>query len=276
MNVSKIGQKKEKSVIGRKEVAPRIVQLGGSLPAKPHEYYSRLWTPALSEKAEFEQKSVNGLPVVKCPKFKNLFEYSQKYNEALNFKRKLWLTPGVGNNILPVKKTSPRPLPDEAIGLYQPDFHKWYNRLVHENTIVLPPIDTSNRMKETVHDSRSLREKKYIAEARRQTGPRERFARDELYVPDVYNQCFTCGECHRQYVNDIYSKTWSLRNSQNTTCSSTTDDRTNMTRQTCDVLGERYCKACIESRNKNFSLRIEDRLLNNNDLRKVHYKSVMF
>ncbi|KAL4232470.1 hypothetical protein ACF0H5_007163 [Mactra antiquata] len=273
--MSKLGHKKDQTLTGKRgEVLPRIIQLGGSLPAS-QDVHSRTWTPSVPEKPCKVDRDLNGSPVVKCPKFKNLNGYSQTYNDSLDIKSKLWLTPEVGNNIQP-QGPSLRSQSQETIGLYRRDFQKWYNKLIHENTIVLPPIDTSKRVKETIYDSRNLREKKYIAEVHKQTGPRERFTRDELYVPDVYQQCFTCNECHRQYANDMFARTWSVRNSFKPTCNSTVKKRTNLMRQTCDVLGERYCKSCIESRNRNFSLKIENKLINNNDLKKVHYKSALF
>ncbi|XP_045198856.2 uncharacterized protein LOC123553177 [Mercenaria mercenaria] len=260
----------------KKEVLPTVVQLGSTLPAK-RAYENDIWTPFIPERKEISPRT-ESLHTVKCPKFKNLYEYNKKHNDKFNLKRNLWKIPSLGNNFLPFQKKSPHSSSEEVIGLYRPKFHRWYSRLVHENTVVLPPIETSERVKDDVPDSSKLSEKKYIVEQHKRTGPRERFTRDELYIPNVYSQCFTCRECQKQYANDVFNQTWQLRNASTPTCntSNSSAKRAVLKRQHCDVLGERYCKSCIEKRNKNFSLQIEDKLLNSNDLDKVHYRSSFF
>lgn len=268
------GQDAGRKFENKREILPKVVQLGGSLPSK-RAYENKIWTPTSSERKETTSKNVNELPNVKCRKFKNLFEYNQKYKDTFNLKRNLWKIPSLGNNFLPFQNKGPHKTSEEVVGLYRPKFQRWYSRLVHENTVILPPIETSERVKYDLNDPNNLNEKKYIAEQHQKTGPRERFTRDELYIPDVYSQCFTCRECRKEYANDVFNQTCGLRSDTMPLCHSSTESakREGLRRQHCDVLGERYCKACIEKRNKSFSLKIEDKLLNNNDLKKVHYKS---
>lgn len=267
-----VGKKLEK----KREVLPTVVQLGGTLPSRS-TYENEIWTPVIPER-KMASKNSNAVQSVKCRKFKNLYEYNKKYNDAFNLKRNLWKIPSLGNNFLPFQNKGPHTTSEEVIGLYRPKFQRWYSRLEHENTVILPPIETSERVKYNVNDPCNLKEKKYIEEQSKQTGPRERFTRDELYLPGVYSQCFTCRECRKDYANDVFIQTWEFRNENTPLCHSNMDSarRATSKRQHCDVLGERYCKSCIEKRNKNFSLNIEDKLLNNNDLRKVHYKSSLY
>lgn len=260
----------------KKELLPTVVQLGSTLPVN-RAYENEIWTQVIPDSKNSSPRS-DTMQNVRCRKFKNLYEYNKKHNDKFNLQRNLWKIPSLGNNFLPFKKKGNNSPSEEVVGLYRPKFHRWYSRLVHENTVILPPIETSERVKDEIPDSVNLNEKKYIIDQQKREGPRERFARDELFFPNVYNQCFTCRECRKQYANDVYSQTWLSRNATSPTCytTSSTGRRAVLKRQHCDVLGERYCRACIEKRNKNFSLQIEDKLLNNNDIDKVHYKSSQF
>lgn len=260
----------------KREFLPRIVQLGGTLPTS-HADTGDIWTPVIPEKDEMTISTYGRAQNVKCAKYKNLYEYDRKHKNMFSLKKNLWKIPSLGNNFLPFQKKS-QGSSEEVIGLYRPKFHRWYSRLVHENTVVLPPIETSRRANDNVHDPSNLNEKKYIAEQHHRIGPRERFTRDELYIPDVYSQCLTCRECRKQYANDVFVQSRALRADCIPICNFAGDSRkrTMRNRQHCDVLGERYCKSCMELRNKDFSLQLEDKLLINSDLKQVHFKSAFF
>lgn len=260
----------------KRECLPRIVQLGGTLPTNRADT-DDIWTPVFPEKINMTISTNDRAQNARCAKYKNLYEYDRKHKDIFNLKKNLWKIPGLGNNFLPFQKKS-QGSSEEVIGLYRPKFHRWYSRLVHENTVVLPPIETSRRSTENMHDPSNLKEKNYIAEQHHRIDPRERFTRDELFIPDVYSQCLTCRECRRQYANDVFVQSRALRADCIPICSFAGDSRkrTTCNRQHCDVLGERYCKSCMELRNKNFSLQIEGKLLNNCDLNEVHYKSAFY
>lgn len=263
----------------KKEMLPKIVQLGATIPVK-RKQADDTWMPILTEPKVTSSSSNMTSQTTKCQKFKNLFEYNKKYNDKFNLKRNLWKIPSMGNNFLPFQKKGDPDSADEATGLYRPNFQNWYSRLVHENTVILPPIETSGRVRENFHEPTNLLEKKYILKQMKNTGPRERFLRDEIHLPDVYSQCFTCKECQREYVNDVYVQTWKQRNDVTPLCTVKTRHgesgrRASRKKQHCDVLGERYCRACIERRNKNFSLNIENKLARSKDMKSVHYRNTI-
>ncbi|KAH3736331.1 hypothetical protein DPMN_042894 [Dreissena polymorpha] len=172
--------------------------------------------------------------------------------------------------------------------MLRPKFHRCISRLLHENTVILPPIETSERVKSNVYDPSNLHEKIYVFRRYKGTGQRESFVRDEMHIPDIYPQCFACLECQKQYTSEVYSQSLTKRNSKSPECLSTSiltsylesnktvltsksGKRRTLRRQHCDVLGERYCQSCMELRNKGFSRQIEDSLMNNNNLANVHY-----
>lgn len=271
MSVQLCSQAKSKT---RREVLPNVVQLGATLPIK-RQRAEETWVPVLPDLTSVTNQTPR---TTRCPKFKNLFEYNKHYNDKFNLKRSLWKIPSMGNNFLPFKKKNDPDCTEEAVELYRPTFSKWYNRLVHENTVVKSPIETSGRVQDNFFDSANLYEKKYILDQMKGTGSRERFARDEIHLPDVYPQCYTCRECQTQYTSDVYAQTWQKRNALSPLCTSkgrNTDNGKRLLRkqQHCDVLGERYCLSCIENRNKNFSLNIESGLSSSREANKIHYKN---
>ncbi|KAH3739831.1 hypothetical protein DPMN_046521 [Dreissena polymorpha] len=277
----------------RKEILPKIVQLGHSLPARfPDEL--DIWTPVEVVDNDRNIKTARTLPSrtreasSKCRKYRNLFEYSQHNEDTFELTRGLWKMPSIGNNFLPFRKCNSRKTSDaqEDIALYRPKFHRCISRLVHEHTVILPPIETSERVKSNVFDPSNLHEKIYVFRRYKGTGQRERFVRDEMHVPDIYPQCFTCRECQKQYTSEVYSQSLTKRKSKSPAClsilasylesnktvpTSKSGKRRTLQRQHCDVLGERYCKSCKELRNKGISRQIENSLINNNKLANVHY-----
>ncbi|XP_052811335.1 uncharacterized protein LOC128238985 [Mya arenaria] len=275
----------------RKKVLPKIVQLGHQLPVKRPDELD-VWTPVdvsgeiMSSECSHSYRASDGADKHRCPKFKNLFEYNIQHGDKYQIGRRLWKIPSIGNNFMPFHDKHSKSSEKDEIAMYRPKFQRWYNRLVHENTVILPPIETSERVKDNVFESNNFNEKKYVLKRNKNTGPRERFVRDEMYLPDAYSTCFTCKECHKQYASDAYVQTWAKRNQLSPTCTTTTTSSINGAStyrrngrsienrgQHCDVLGERYCQACVEWRNKMFSLQVEDKLANSNDLKKVHYST---
>lgn len=277
-------RKEQRTALHNKlEVQPGVVLLGSEIPSLRADVdysWARPIGTAVGSSRPASRDNVS--TVDRKNRYKNLFEYNKKHADTFDFKTKLWKIPSIGNNFLPFrgKGLHVSPNSEEVIGLYRPTFHRWYSRLVHENTIVLPPIETSQRVKENIHEPNNYNEKKYIDKERRTTGPRERFTRDELYLPHVYNQCFSCRECRKVYANEVFNQNWATRNSSSPLHTRRSGKMTSPQaldqRQHCDVLGERYCKDCIESRNKTFSLLIEENLMNNNNLTKIHYRNIIY
>lgn len=262
----------------RREVLPKIVHLGGTIHPK-RKKPTDTWMPVQPDQViSGVTNHVTSHTTGRSRKFKNLFEYNKQYNDKFNLKRSLWKIPSMGNNFLPFKQKNDPDSAEEVVGLYRPNFRKWYSRLTHENTLIETPTETSLRIRDLVHDPNNLHEKKYILEQMKETGQRERFVRDEIHLPDIYPQCYTCAECKRQYASDVYIQTWKKRNDVTTSCATSTRNgesgkRTLRKKQHCDVLGERYCRSCIERRNKNFSVQIENSITGAKKVNSIHYKS---
>ncbi|CAG2239193.1 unnamed protein product [Mytilus edulis] len=126
-----------------------------------------------------------------------------------------------------------------------------------QNSIILPPIATSRRMKGNVFDEDKLQEKRYVMMDAFGEGKMSRFARDQCYLPSVYSQFLNCKTCKKSYMNDKYIEEYKKRNYKTPTCS---NRLMNSKVHFCDVLGKRCCATCIESENREFSRRIENRL----------------
>ncbi|KAH3706059.1 hypothetical protein DPMN_065438 [Dreissena polymorpha] len=151
----------------RKKVMPKIVQLENALPARfPDEL--EMWTPYVDNGININ--NARTLPSrtrdssSKCRKYRNLFEYSQHNEDKLDLTRRLWKLPSIGNNFLPFRKCNSRKSTDahEDIARYRPKFNRCISRQVHENTLILPLIETSERVKSNVYDPTNLHEKLYV------------------------------------------------------------------------------------------------------------------
>lgn len=142
-------------------------------------------------------------------------------------------------------------------GLYSKQVDRLYNLLTRQNSIILPPIQTSRRMKHNVYDEDKLKEKRYIMSDVFTEGKMARYARDQCYVPSVYTKFLSCRTCKKSFMDNKYMEDYKLRNNKNPHCSnSSRTDKSHF----CDVLGKRCCAQCIESENRLFSRGIEERL----------------
>ena len=283
LTIDRLLPKRQRQEIQKKELVPRVVQPGARLPSL-HRDVTDVWTPLFpgtrerdkKEETEQEAKLSDRSVSSRQQKYKNLFEYKQRHKADFGLKTNLWKIPNYSRNVLPTSTVEANDSKSKMkiSGLYEQNFQRWYGRLVHENTVILPPIETSVRAKENVFDSTNLTEKKYVMKDKIRTGNLEKFASDEMYLPDVYGQFFTCKECRSNYVKDMFGqrsfkrhKTVPITSRENTRFYKSVAEK-----QHCDVLGERYCRSCIEKRNKVFFREIEDQLLSVKDLSKIHYK----
>lgn len=142
-------------------------------------------------------------------------------------------------------------------GLYSKHVDNLYQVLTRQNSIMLPSVKTSKRMKRNKYDDDKLREKQYIMKDFFTEGKMSKFARDQCYVPSVYSQYLKCKTCKKSYMNDKYIEEYKKRNQRAPVCSNPPITKKS---HFCDVLGKRYCGTCIESENRQFSRQIEDRL----------------
>ncbi|KAL3883138.1 hypothetical protein ACJMK2_029431 [Sinanodonta woodiana] len=208
----------------------------------------------LKDGDNYRNVKVNNMPRTarKCSKLANSFDRIKRQNV-----RKLWKVPEkfhtqekYNNNIV------------IHSGLHDRQFKVFYERLLKENTEMLPP--KSKKQPDMVHDCISVQEKQYVNKYVSRTGKMERFFRDEVHVPDVYARFLTCADCRFRYATSIYSQTFAKGNDissamcQKVTPTLTPRNSSSSRDQYCDVLGERYCTECIRQRNRNFSLIIEN------------------
>ncbi|XP_033739784.1 uncharacterized protein LOC117327065 [Pecten maximus] len=146
-------------------------------------------------------------------------------------------------------------------GIYNGSVDKFYKLVTRENSIMLPPLQTSGRVKSNISNYVDLAEKHYVMKDFQTEGKISKFARDEVYFPSMNKDLFTCHECRRRYVSDKYTEAFATRNSKKPECAATATSkgkrhkkafvRSRGTRaQFCDVLGKRFCSECGEIENR--------------------------
>ncbi|OWF47572.1 uncharacterized protein LOC110454188 [Mizuhopecten yessoensis] len=144
-------------------------------------------------------------------------------------------------------------------GIYNESVDKFYKLVTRENSIMLPPLQTSSRVKFNISNYIDMAEKKYVMRDFQTEGKMSKFARDEVYIPSLNKEMFTCYECRRRYVSDMYTEAFATRNSKKPKCvaMATRNNKKNSSirgrgtrAQFCDVLGKRFCSECGESENR--------------------------
>lgn len=142
-------------------------------------------------------------------------------------------------------------------GIYNKSVGDLYSLLTRENSIMPPPLQTSERLSHRKVDLRNLVEKRYIMNDFYKQGKIARFERDEAYIPTVYNEYFKCKQCKKEYISKMYTDWFSKRNDVSPICKKCQNDENMKNMQFCDVLGKRYCANCVEKSNRQFSTNIE-------------------
>lgn len=260
----------------RKKADPRevylpVVQLGTTLKSE-NDDVDDIWTISTEDRhmEKCQPKHSQG----KNPTYRNIYEFSQKHRTNIPLHKGYWKIPGLTNNLLGGHSEdflAKRHLKEK--GLYETKFRNWYSRLVHENTVVLPPIQTSTRAQENVTDSKGLSEKNYILSHLHNSGPVKRFARDEIHFPSVFSNRMGCRECRRIYTSEMFTENYLSRNLTSPACCKSPDEVENRIGiHHCDVLGERYCKKCTEKRNRRFSKALEESVPSSSGNAYVHYR----
>ena len=252
------------------EVCLPVVQLGTTLRSE-NGSVDNFW-------AYTAEKRLTGLPGLKhaqgtsrYPKYKNMYEFSKRNKSIIPLHKGYWKIPGLSKNIL-VNHS------DEGFakkhlkerGMYETKFRDWYSRLVHENTVVLPPIKTSTRVREDVPDSTKLSEKNYISKQLLQPGSVKQFEQHELRFPYIDSKGTMCRECQRNNTGSVLGTYLPRSNKSPGYCKSPDMVGHVVEKDHCDVLGERYCKKCTEKQYKRFSKEIEQSLLSTSDTTCMH------
>ncbi|XP_063404192.1 uncharacterized protein LOC134687663 [Mytilus trossulus] len=129
-------------------------------------------------------------------------------------------------------------------GLYSKYVDSLYRVITRQNSIILPPVAASRRVKGNVYDEDKLQEKRYVMMDAFRDDKMSGFARDHCYLPSVYSQFLNCKTCKKSYMKISILR--SIRNIREV--------------HFCDVLGKRCCATCIESEKREFSRRIENRM----------------
>ncbi|XP_067656108.1 uncharacterized protein [Haliotis asinina] len=166
-------------------------------------------------------------------------------------KTKYWTMPELGKSLL-VAESNDRLF--DRKNLYGIKQQKRYERLIRDDTnvesVVSRPDDCSPR--------RSVdKEKDYILSDYCTTGDFQKYERDEVHVPTVYQNYFSRRTNKDLYVRHKYSEEYRKRNSRFPTCARGTGSCSHF----CDVLGKRFCKCCEEYSNRLFSWKYERRKL---------------
>lgn len=80
-----------------------------------------------------------------------------------------------------------------------------------------------------------------------------RFEKDRAVIPTVYPDFFESSTRKRSYINDMYVNTLNHKGTSSMECFVPKDERNQERCQYCDVIGNKYCSFCIESKNRNFA-----------------------
>ncbi|XP_060079607.1 uncharacterized protein LOC132559021 [Ylistrum balloti] len=154
-------------------------------------------------------------------------------------------------------------------GIYSDSVDKLYKLVTRENSVMLPPLQTSGRIKSNISNYIDMAEKKYVMKDFKTEGRISKFARDEVYFPSVNKDLFTCYECRRRYVSDMFTEAFAARNSKKPQCVAINAPNSKKHKkafvksrgtraQFCDVLGKRFCSECGESENRRMGQTILD------------------
>ena len=270
-------QKRRRQIVRPDEITLPVVHLGASLKPENHDL-DELWTyspapsPLYSKTSPKSDKDTQ-TPVPKSPKHKNIFELSNAYKTSLPLNKGYWKIPGLSTNLIGFhSKESLSKTASKDKGVYERKFRNWYNNCLHDNPRMLPPIQNSTSTRENVYDATKVAEKKYISRQIHVSSPYKRFSRSEVHLPKIYSNCLGCRECRRNYTGEIFTENYLSRNDKSPMCCKSPDMTfSSIGRHHCDVLGERYCKDCIEKRNKRFSRKLEDNILSLSGINNTHY-----
>lgn len=249
------------------EMRLSVVHLGTTLKAENHDV-DDVWSYSA------EQGSGGHREIRKSSKspYKNMYELSRKNKNDIPLNKGYWKIPGLSSNLLgDYSKDFLSKKHLKGKGIYEAKFRKWYSTLEQEKSLILPPIKTTTLAHDSVFDPSKLEEKNYISQHLSSSSPLKRFARDQVHLPRIYSNCLGCRDCRRTYTNEIFIENYLTRNNILPMCGKSPDEPGNISGiHHCDVLGERYCKNCIEKRNRRFSQQLEDSVVGS-DMKYTHY-----
>ena len=273
-HVTQYPPRRRRQNVGPDELCLPVVNLGASLKPENQDL-DEIWTyssePSPLYRQNYQNVNERQTPASKSPEYKNIYELSRAYKTSLPLNKGYWKIPGLSKNLIgDHSKGSGTHLKEK--GVYEAKFRKWYNNNVHENTVILPPMQTSTR--ENVYDAAKVAEKNYIWRHTHVSNPFKRFSRSEIHLPRIYSNCLGCRECRRIYTNEIFTENYLSRNNKSPMCCKSPDMAdSSVGIHHCDVLGERYCKNCIEKRNKRFSRQLENSIFSVTDkhVKSPHY-----
>ena len=134
-------------------------------------------------------------------------------------------------------------------GIYNKSVKGILDLITRENSVMLPPLETSRRVKSNVFDQRDVEEKVYVMGDFNKLGKMHKFSRDEVFIPTIYKEMFSCRECRLKYVSDKYMQAFSQRNGPTPVCRKLESAAANQA-QFCDVLGRRFCHECGEAESR--------------------------
>lgn len=202
----------------------------------------------------------NSLPPLQIPlSVESQIRCSKLSPRQLSDKSQLWRNRKSGKNRFQQGVHKYGCIPET--GIYNDKVDKLYKLVTRENSIMLPPLETSGRVKSNISNYVDLAERHYVMKDFQTEGKISKFARDEVYFPNVNKDLFTCYECRRRYVSDKYTEAFVTRNSKKLPCVSITSPKSKKHKksfvkirgtraQFCDVLGKRFCSECGDLENR--------------------------
>ena len=140
-------------------------------------------------------------------------------------------------------------------------FKKLYLRMAQPKDIPMPgPLECSERFQDLQIEPQLIQEKMLVLGEYLQTSKFQRYRQDRAVIPAGFDDVFRSKTFTRHYVTAMYVDDHEKRLQRERTRPSCIRRELSKCHY-CDVIGNKYCKSCIESKNKWFGANVERRPL---------------
>ncbi len=223
-------------------------------------YLSSLSGPSTDSWRKSGTSSPVHFPPIKCSKYTVIGDPSMAKRRRRKRKddhRNFWSMPDLNNTVKNKKKSNPM----EDNGIYGKKVRSLYNTVVKPTTpkeksfptVVKPGVGV-------VTDGQLLKEKAIVMKDIFSTGRMGNFARDRVVIPTVYPDVLKTKGRKKKYIRDSFTDFVRKGGTKvGLMCSgrdrNESDERCNF----CDVMGNKYCSNCIESKTRTFARNYENR-----------------
>ena len=239
------------------EVCLPVVQLGTTLRSE-NGSVDNIWAYSTEKRLRSLSHTKQAPDTPRSTKYKNMFEFSQQNKNIMPLHKAYWKIPGLPNNILGNNSDGfhhKKSLKEK--GIYETKFRNWYNHLEQENTVILPPIQNTNRIRDFGHDSARGQENSILKPSKISMSAKWN-EQDVRRLPQILDVTQTNNFARkRNNTSSNFGKLLSRTYNPGIRNKSPEMTRHSLENHHCDVLGERYCKICTERWSRHISKEIE-------------------